>query len=155
MADGTALRALFYHLTRRPVEATLPALLSRALAAGGRVMLRGTDIARLQRLDDLLWLGPEDGFLPHGLEGGPWDGDQPVLLGVGAGRANGAETLMLIDGAGLAEGDLAGLSRLCVLFDGNDPDAKERARALWRSLAAEGAEREYWSEESGRWQRQQ
>jgi DNA polymerase III subunit chi len=151
----TGPRALFYHLTRRPVEETLPALLTRALAGGGRVMLRGTDRARLERLDALLWLGPEEGFLPHGLEGGGHDADQPVLLGLSPGRANGADTLMLIDGAGLAPGDLDGLARLCVLFDGNDPSAKEDARALWRDLGPAGMAREYWSEESGRWQRQQ
>ena len=47
-ADRRQLRGLmgevwFYHLTDRPLEATLPALLDRALAAGWRVAVRGTD----------------------------------------------------------------------------------------------------------------
>ena len=65
--------AYFYHLTRRPLEATLPLLLEKALAAGWRVAVRGVDAARLDRLDARLWLGPEDGFLPHGRAGGPHD----------------------------------------------------------------------------------
>ena len=54
----------FYHLTRRPLEATLPMLLDKALDAGWRVLVRGTESARLDWLDEKLWLGPEDGFLP-------------------------------------------------------------------------------------------
>ena len=34
--------AYFYHLTRRPLEATLPMLLGKAQQAGWRVAVRGT-----------------------------------------------------------------------------------------------------------------
>ena len=44
--------AMFYHLTQRPLEATLPMLLDRALAAGWRVVVRGTDPARLDWLEE-------------------------------------------------------------------------------------------------------
>ena len=71
----------FYHLTRAPLEATLPTLLGRARAAGWRVAVRGTDAARLDWLDEKLWL--DDGFLPHGRAGGEFDGDQPILLTTG------------------------------------------------------------------------
>ena len=152
---AAAARALFYHLTRRPAEDTLPALIDRALAAGSRVVLRGTDRARLERIDERLWLEPEDGFLPHGIEGGPHDADQPVLLATGPGRPNGADCLILIDGAGPEAGELAALNRICVLFDGNDAAAVTAARALWRDLATRGLSPEYWSEDSGRWQRRQ
>ena len=37
--------AFFYHLTRRPLEHTLPLLLGKALQAGWRVAVRGTDPA--------------------------------------------------------------------------------------------------------------
>ena len=70
--------AYFYHLTRRPLEETLAMLLGNSLGAGWRVAVRGTDGARLAWLDERLWLGAEDGFLPHGLEGGEHDADQPV-----------------------------------------------------------------------------
>ncbi len=143
----------FYHLTRKPLEATLPMLLEKARGAGWRVVVRGTDAARMDWLDQKLWLGPEEGFLPHGLAGGPHDADQPILLTVDAGAANNAECLMTIDGAEIAEEEVSGAQRVCVLFDGNDPAAVETARGQWRVLTGAGISAQYWSEESGRWEK--
>ncbi|ETX30691.1 DNA polymerase III subunit chi [Roseivivax isoporae] len=145
--------AYFYHLTRRPLEAALPALLERALAQGWRVAVRGTDRARLEWLDEKLWLAPEDGFLPHGLCGGRHDAAQPVLLTDRPDLPNGAVCVMSVDGAEIAPDELARLERACVLFDGNDTAALARAREQWRALTAAGASAQYWSEESGRWEK--
>ncbi|MEM1342161.1 MAG: DNA polymerase III subunit chi, partial [Pseudomonadota bacterium] len=60
----------FYHLTRAPLEVTLRLLLEKSLAAGWRVAVRGRSRDMLERLDEQLWLKPEDSFLPHGLAGG-------------------------------------------------------------------------------------
>ena len=60
--------AFFYHLTERPLEVALPVLIAKAMQAGWRVAVAGTDTARLERLELTLWNG--DGFLPHGLAGG-------------------------------------------------------------------------------------
>lgn len=143
--------ALFYHLTRSTLEDTLAALLPRALERGWRVVLRGTDAARLARLDERLWLQPEEGFLPHGLAGGPHDPDQPVLLTTGPERPNGADCLFAVDGAEVTAAEARELARVCILFDGADPAAVERARGLWRALTAAGIAAQYWSEEDGRW----
>ena len=110
--------AVFYHLIRSSAEETLATILPRALGQGWRVMIRSPDRARLERLDARLWLEPEEGFLPHGLEGGPQDGAQPVLLGAGPAR-NGAQGVALIDGAEPLPGEEA-MERLWVLFEGND-----------------------------------
>lgn len=146
-------KALFYHLTRSPAERLLPLLIGRALATGWRVELRGGDPARLEWLDRQLWL--DEGFLPHGLAGGPHDARQPVLLTLAGQQraANGAVYLLALDGAPVDPGECADLQRACIVFDGADPDATERARAQWRELTAAGVEAEYWSEESGRWAR--
>ena len=50
----------FYHLTRSPAEATLRSLLGKSLQAGWRVVVRGRSDAFLDRLDEALWLHPED-----------------------------------------------------------------------------------------------
>ncbi|MEO1500648.1 MAG: DNA polymerase III subunit chi, partial [Pseudomonadota bacterium] len=90
----------FYHLTRQSLERTLPMLLEKARGAGWRVLVRGTDKARLDWLDEKLWLGPEEGFLAHGRAGGPHDAQQPVLLTEANGAAvNEAQCLMSVDGA--------------------------------------------------------
>ena len=68
--------AYFYHLTRQPLEVALPALLEKASGASWRVEVRGTSLERMQWLDDKLWLGPDDGFLAHGLHFGP---DHPIV----------------------------------------------------------------------------
>ncbi|RBI82940.1 DNA polymerase III subunit chi [Rhodosalinus halophilus] len=145
--------AYFYHLTRRPLEAALPQLLEASLARGWRVAVRGGDAERLAWLDEKLWLGPEDGFLPHGLAGGAHDARQPVLLTTGREMPNGAACLMAVDGAEVAPEEVATLDRVCVLFDGNDAAALERARGQWAALTKAGCRAQYWSEESGRWEK--
>ena len=145
--------AYFYHLTQRPLEVTLPLLLGKALQADWRVAVRGRDPARMDWLDQKLWLGPEDSFLPHGLAGGPHDADQPVLLTTGAERPNGAVCVMAVDGAEVAPDEVQALERICILFDGNDTDAVTIARGQWKALTAAGCSAQYWSEASGKWEK--
>ncbi len=142
--------AYFYHLTRGPLEVTLPVLLEKSLQAGWRVVVRGTDPAQLDWLDQKLWLG--EGFLPHGLSGGPHDADQPILLTTDADAPNAAHCVVAVDGASVAAEEVEALERVCILFDGNDDGAVEAARAQWRTLTGAGCAAKYWSEESGRWQ---
>ncbi|WP_312524998.1 DNA polymerase III subunit chi [Paracoccus sp. (in: a-proteobacteria)] len=146
--------ALFYHLTRSAPEALLPILLSKSLAAGWRVELRSAHRGALERLDESLWQG--DGFLPHGLAGGPFDAQQPVLLTQNRQEGvNQPSCLMVVHGAEVTPEDCRPLERSCILFDGNDPEALDRARAQWRLLTQAGIEAQYWSEASGRWERKQ
>lgn len=144
---------LFYHLIQSAPEDTLAVIVPRALGQGWRVMVRGTDAGALERLDGALWLkGGDDSFLPHGREGGPHDADQPVLLGLGQ-PVNGARVLALVDGAGAEDAEIAAMERVWVLFDGNDPDSLQAARAQWKAMTAAGHAAQYWSEESGRWEK--
>ncbi len=145
--------AYFYHLTQQPLEQTLPVLLGKARQAGWSVLVRGTDAARMNWLDERLWLGADDGFLPHGLAGGAHDKLQPILLGTGAGIGNDANCVMSIDGAEVESGEVNDLERVCILFDGNDPNAVQRARDQWKALTDAGCSAQYWSEESGRWEK--
>ncbi len=146
--------ALFYHLTRSPAARLVPLLLGKSLQAGWRVELRGSDRASMARLDDELWLAER--FLPHGMAGGPHDAAQPVLLtvaGEGHGGAVVAECLIALDGAAVAPEECVAAQRVCIVFDGNDPPALERARDQWRTLTGAGVGAEYWSEAGGRWER--
>ena len=145
--------AWFYHLTRRPVEAALPVLLERALAADWRVAVRGTDHARLARLDEALWTYDPDAFLPHGMAGGRHDARQPVLLTDRAEAPNGAVCVMAVDGAGVTADEVKALQRVCILFDGQDPAAVDHARGQWAALVGAGCAATYWSEETGRWEK--
>jgi DNA polymerase-3 subunit chi len=141
----------FYHLTRSPLEVTLVMLIDRALGRGWRVAVRGRDAARLDWLDRKLWMGSEEGFLPHGIAGGPHDELQPVLLTTAG--AEGRDCLMAVDGADLGADEAQAAARACILFDDNDPAAVEAARGQWKALTRAGLSAQYWSEESGRWQK--
>lgn len=149
-------RALFYHLTHSGVADVVRRNAARALEQGWRVAVRGTDTAMLERLSERLWLHPADGFLPHGLTGGPHDADQPILLGTGgADLAAGRQALLVLGGAAVTAAEVAALERVWVVFDGADPAGLAVARDQWRALTAAGAVAEYWSERSGRWQMEQ
>lgn len=146
-------KAMFYHLTRRPMEATLTMLLGKAQQAGWRVSVRGASEDRIAWLDDRLWQGAEDGFLAHGVAGGPHDALQPVLLTSKPELPAGIDCLMSVDGASVAPEEVSKLDRVCVLFDGNDAAALQIARDQWQTLKSSGVAAEYWSEESGSWEK--
>lgn len=144
----------FYHLTETSAEGALLRLVPPALAKGWRIEIRGTDPARMAHLDQALWLGPEEGFLPHGLAGGPHDALQPVLLTLGP-QAQARDCLMLVDGAPVALDEAGRFSRTCVVFDGGDGDQLSRARHLWVQVTGAGLAAQYWAQEDGRWIRKQ
>jgi DNA polymerase-3 subunit chi len=144
---------MFFQLLHSSPADTLGVNLPRALKAGWRVMIRGTDPAALERLDGQLWLtGGDESFLPHGLAGSAHDADQPVLLGRDD-PVNGAKVLALVDGATATDPEIAAMERVWVLFDGNDDAHLQAARAQWKAMTAAGHAAQYWSEESGRWEK--
>lgn len=144
---------MFFHLMQSAPADTLTVNAPRALTQGWRVMVRGTDLAALERLDSQLWLkGGDESFLPHGVESGPHDADQPVLLGLGR-PVNGAKVLALVDGAGAEDAEIAVMERVWVLFDGQDEVRLQAARAQWKAMVAAGHAAQYWSEESGHWEK--
>ena len=143
---------MFYHLTRSSPEETLIMLLGRAIGQGWRVMVRGRDLAALGRLDARLWQGEPTAFLAHGMQGGPQDAEQPVLLGTGE-IVNDAKGLFLLDGAEVTVAEAGGLERVWLLFDGADGAQLAAARGKWKALTDAGLPAQYWSEEGGRWEK--
>lgn len=142
--------AVFYHLTRSGLDDLVATLLTRAGGQGWQVFLRCPDKGLLDHLDAKLWLGPEDGFLPHGVQGGTHDAAQPVLLGQGE-ITNDAKGLMLLGGALVDRAELAGLERVWLVFDGADEAAVEAARGQWAQLTGWGMAAQYWADDSGSW----
>ena len=145
--------AFFYHLTRQPLDVTLPILLNKARGAGWRVAVRGIDAERMAWLDQKLWQGADDGFLPHGLATEPHAEMQPILLSTEASYPHDPACLMVIDGAAPRPEEVDAMERVCVLFDGHNDAAVEAARAQWAALTKSGCAAQYWSEESGRWEK--
>ena len=145
---------LFYHLKGQSLEQVLPALLQKSLERGWRVVVQASSDERVDALDAHLWTWRDDAFLPHGTSRDPEAAEQPIVLTAHADNPNGATVRFLVDGANLAA-DAAGYERVVLLFDGEDPDAVEMARARWSEAKAAGADVTYWrADENGRWRRQ-
>jgi DNA polymerase-3 subunit chi len=138
----------FYHLTRHGMDEVIDMLVPRALAQGWRVMIRSPDRAALERQDSRLWLEPEDGFLPHGLEGGPQDAEQPLLLGAGP-AVNGAQAVLLLGPQPVDPAEVARLERLWLIFAEAEVP---QARLQWKAVTTAGLAAQYWSDASGRWE---
>lgn len=139
--------AYFYHLTDTPLERTLPMLLGKCRDAGWRVAVRAQTPELVERLDKSLW---QDGFVPHGIVGGPHDAEQPVLLGTDV-ATEGFQCLMSVQGAPVTAAEVGLSERVCVLFDGFDEGALNVARGQWKTLTGQGCTAQYWAQEDGRW----
>ncbi len=142
----------FYQLAAKPLDAVLPKLLEKAVAAGHRVVVRSSDAAQLARLDAALWAYEPAAFLPHAVDG-PDAARQPVLLTAGEEAANAADLVAVIDGR--MPGDVAAYARVLYLFDGGDDAALALARRHWKALKGmDGITPVYWQEnERGGWQK--
>ena len=143
----------FYHLTRSPMAATVTDLLGKCMSNDWRVVIQGKNFPVMQALDTQLWKGPVDAFLPHGLANGKTDDDQPVLLTVDMADYQTRQVLMVVDDAPFNPTDAQNLERVCILFDGNNPESVNIARAKWKAVSDAGVTAQYWSQESGNWQK--
>jgi len=145
---------LFYHMKGQTPEQVLPALLQKSLERGWRVVVQASSDERVEALDAHLWTWRDDTFLPHGTWRDAEAAEQPIVLTVNAENPNRATVRFLVDGARLS-GEAAAYERVVLLFDGDDPDAVEAARARWSEAKAAGVEVTYWqADEHGRWRRQ-
>jgi DNA polymerase-3 subunit chi len=145
---------LFYQLKGQSLEQVLPPLIQKSLERGWRVAIQAASDERVEALDAHLWTWRDDVFLPHGTWRDAEAAEQPVLLTVNETNLNGAAVRFLVEGADMP-GDPAVYQRLVVLFDGEDPDALEAARARWSKVKAAGFDVTYWlTDKNGRWQRQ-
>ncbi|MCA0401487.1 MAG: DNA polymerase III subunit chi [Proteobacteria bacterium] len=140
---------LFYHLQGQPLEKALPLLLEKTVEKGWNAVIRAGTEERLAVLDEALWSYKEDSFLPHGREE---EGDaehQPILLTTKDIRPNEAEVVFLVDRAPLpASYDV---ERVVLMFDGEDPEALDEARAAWKVVKGLGHPATYWQQDGGRW----
>jgi DNA polymerase III subunit chi len=140
----------FYHLQRSPLEAVLPTLLEKTLAAGKRAVVVAGSEARVEALAGLLWTYDPASWLPHGSARDGFPEAQPIWLTAGSDAPNGATFLFLTDGSDVD--DVAAYERCFDLFDGNDPAAVAAARERWTARRDAGHAVTYWQQgEHGGW----
>ncbi|MPY69965.1 MAG: DNA polymerase III subunit chi [Alphaproteobacteria bacterium] len=137
----------FYHLTRTPLDRALPKILEKALEAGKRaIVIAGSD-ERVAVLNAALWTYDQGSFLPHGTVREGEAARQPVWLTAEDENPNGAQIVVLTDGATVSE--MAAFERCLDMFDGNDPAAVAAARDRWRAAKAAGHALTYWQQTDG------
>ncbi len=143
---------LFYHLQNQPLEGVLAGLLEKCLERQWRAVVQVGSDERRDAIDAHLWTYRDDGFLPHGTAKDGHAEAQPVWLTTADDNPNRAAVRFLADGAELA--DFEGYERIVLLFDGNDPDAVDKARESWKAAKASGHDATYWQQsEQGRWEK--
>ena len=142
---------MFYHLEHKPWEQVLPAQLSRALERGWRCVVQIGREERVEEVSELLWKNESYIFLIHGTKADGRADKQPIWLTSDTDNPNNATVRFFIEGA--VVGEVSGLTRAAVLFDGRDETAVTAARADWKRLKADGHEISYWQQdENYRWQ---
>lgn len=143
---------LFYHLTERTLEQTLPGLLEKSLERGWRAVVQAGSKERVEALDALLWTWRDDGFLAHSAANDAFAKYQPVFLTTETDNPNGAQIRFLVDGAEAPS--LDGYERGVYLFDGHDAEAVAQARARWKAEKENGHAITYWQQKpGGAWER--
>ncbi len=142
---------MFYHLEHKPWEQVLPGQLAKSLERGWRCVVQLGSEGRVEEVSDLLWKNESDMFLAHGTKADGMAHMQPIWLTAETDNPNNATVRFFIEGAVI--GDVSGLTRAAILFDGRDETAVAAARAGWKRLKAEGHEISYWQQdENYRWQ---
>jgi DNA polymerase-3 subunit chi len=153
----------FYHLQRARLEEVLPVILERCHQRGDRVLVLAGSAERVEALAALLWTYRPESFLPHGTNRDGEAARQPIFLapaegeidtgkdGNSSGAPNGAEVLILSDGA--RHNWIGGFKLVCELFDGHDEAAVAAARAQWRACREAGHAVVYFQQaDTGKWQ---
>jgi DNA polymerase-3 subunit chi len=162
----------FYHLQRKTLDQALPPLLEKVLERGMRAVVVAGSEERVEALTQWLWVADPASFLPHGSRRDGAAAEQPIWLTTAIENPNGAQVLVLTDGAGggFESGEAgvggdgvggdgvggvgAGFTLVCDLFDGNDPGAVAQARQRWRGCKTAGLALTYWQQSAeGRWER--
>lgn len=142
----------FYHLTTSPLERALPRLLEKILDIKKRAVVICASEERLDFLNGTLWTLGKLSFIPHGSHKEGFPEDQPIWLTTQDENPNGAQFLILTEGA--ESPTLASYERCLDLFDGNDEDAVSQARERWKKYKDQGHSITYWKQtESGAWEK--
>jgi len=146
-------RVDFYHLQNKRLEDVLPKLLEKTYSLGKNTVVRIGNEERVDFINSLLWTYDEQSFLPHGSKKDGSADMQPIWLTSENDNPNNAVFLFLADGAEAEADEIAKYERVFNIFDGNSPEALEKARNFWKELKKQTVEIFYWQQNAdGAWQ---
>jgi DNA polymerase-3 subunit chi len=143
----------FYHLLHTPLDRALPKLIQKVLESGARAVIRTGSAERAEALSSVLWTFDQNSFLPHGTARDGNADRQPVWITPNDENPNGADILVLTDGA--TAGEITAWRRCLEMFDGRDDAAVAEARRRWSDYKAADHVLTYWQQtERGGWEKQ-
>lgn len=140
----------FYHMERSPLEKTLPALVSKALSQGHRILIKTPSPASAETLSAHLWTYDDKSFLPHGTAKDGNANLQPIFLTSADENPNNADVLILTGGA--QSDKTADFKLCCDLLDGRNPENVQAARTRWKAYKDEGFDVTYWQQGEKGWE---
>jgi DNA polymerase-3 subunit chi len=140
----------FYQLLRTPLEQALPKILEkvRELELNAVVVLGSA--ARVETLSQVLWTYDPASFLAHGSARDGDAGEQPIWLTDQDENPNGAQVVVLADGATVAAPD--GFQRCIEIFDGRDEAATAAARGRYKQAKDAGHALKYFRQSETGWE---
>jgi len=143
---------VFYQLSHQTKAEAMALLLPKVLSAGWSAFIRASETT-VALLDDQLWVQPEAGFLPHALAASETASASPIVLGQqdGPHLDRSFDCIFCLDGEGPSSQEREVCERVCVVFDGQNPDELSAARTYWKDFSSAGYLAEYWSQETGAW----
>ncbi|MDH5722598.1 MAG: DNA polymerase III subunit chi [Alphaproteobacteria bacterium] len=142
----------FYHLQRQNEHQVLPSLLSKALSNGHKIIVKCANDAEKEKLNEYLWTYNPDSFLPHGSNKDGNEKMQPIWLTAKDENPNGADVLIISQGAQAENMD--DFTLCCEMLDGQDEDAVKDARTRWKTYKEQGFEVTYWQQsDQGSWEK--
>ncbi|MGB7286172.1 MAG: DNA polymerase III subunit chi [Salaquimonas sp.] len=143
---------LFYHLTERTLEQTLPGLLEKCLERNWKSLVQFGDAQKLANMDSHLWTYRDDAFLPHSLDRNGAENEQPIFLTTELDNPNEAEIRFMVEGA--TPPSLEAYTRGIYIFDGHNEVQLSQARERWKIEKAAGHDVTYWQQgPKGGWEK--
>jgi DNA polymerase-3 subunit chi len=143
---------LFYHLTERTLEQSLPGLLEKCIERDWRACVQFGSRERLEHFDALLWTWKDESFLPHSASRDGNEHMHPVFLTDVKDNPNNANVRFVVEGADPPS--FEGYHRGIYMFDGHDADAVANARERWKAEKKAGHDLTYWQQNArGGWEK--
>ncbi len=142
----------FYHLQSTSLDRALPQIVAKAYGGGRRVVIKTSDAARVEHINNNLWVHDAATFIPHGSAADGGADRQPVWITDTDENPNGADVLILTDST--TSELVKDFALCCDIFDGRDETALEAARGRWKIFKDGGFQTTYWQQTAeGGWEK--
>lgn len=141
----------FYHCTRASPEAVLQKLLNKVLDSQKTAFVQTGVDEKNTMIEQSLWSGSMNDFIPHGLAHDEGCENFRILLGVEYDKRFQTDFLFCLHQCETVH--FSSFERVIILFDDKIEDYKNWVRSAWVLLKSENYSISYWQQkENGSWE---